>query len=108
MATALGKSSLFTLAALGSSVWKSSFSGDAAYICACSSDETAKIWKIQQLENSSCSAVEVARLTDHVGVVRGCDFSPDSSLLSTCSWDKRILLYKTTSDLKVCLAPNQN
>ncbi len=87
---------VFTITGHNSNVWKSSFTSDARYICTCSSDESVKLWTLPSDQHKS----EVARLTDHVGVVRGCDFAPDSTLLSTCSWDKRILLYRT-SDLKV-------
>ena len=36
-------------------------------------------------------------LNEHAGVVRGCDFSPDSTLLATCSWDKCVHIHTTAS-----------
>ncbi|CAI8057132.1 Probable serine/threonine-protein kinase PkwA [Geodia barretti] len=39
--------------------------------------------------------VQVATLRGHNGVVRACQFSPDSRLIATCSWDKTIKVYFT-------------
>jgi WD40 repeat protein len=38
---------------------------------------------------------QVATLRGHDGVVRACQFSPDSRLIATCSWDKTIRVYFT-------------
>lgn len=38
----------------------------------------------------------MACLREHDGVVRACDFSPDSTLLATCSWDKTIHIHSSS------------
>ena len=43
------------------------------------------------------SGQQVACLEGHSGVVRACQFSPDSSLIASCSWDKSILLHRTAN-----------
>lgn len=39
--------------------------------------------------------MQVSTLQGHAGVVRCCHFSPDCSILATCSWDKTIRVYHT-------------
>ena len=40
-----------------------------------------------------------ATLRGHSGVVRACQFSPDSRLIATCSWDKTIRVFLTHDHL---------
>lgn len=81
-------SSLTTLIGHSAPVWCSSFTLCGSRVTTCSSDETVRVWGVQ-------GGQQVACLRGHVGVVRACQFSPDSTLLASCSWDKTILLHRT-------------
>lgn len=79
-----------TLIGHSSRVWCASFASDGSAVATCSSDETVRVWTLQPVVQQSVC------LHHHVGVVRSCRFSPDSSLLASCSWDKHILIYRST------------
>lgn len=77
-----------------SSVWTNCFSRDSTHIATSSSDETVRVWSLVPWAQKR--GRQVACLNVHSGVVRGCDYSPDSSLLATCSWDKTINVHSTS------------
>ena len=85
---AVHMSTLTTLIGHSAPVWCSSFTLCGSRVTTCSSDETVRVWGVQ-------GGQQVACLRGHVGVVRACQFSPDSTLLASCSWDKTILLHRT-------------
>lgn len=92
MAVAAGSSVM--LAGHKDCVWCSSFYSNAAYIATCSSDESVIIWG---LEPGEAKGKAVGHLNDHEGVVRGCAFSPDSTLLASGSWDKSVRIYTSSN-----------
>lgn len=85
---AVHMSTVTTLIGHSAPVWCSSFTLCGSRVTTCSSDETVRVWGVQ-------GGQQVACLRGHVGVVRACQFSPDSTLLASCSWDKTILLHRT-------------
>ena len=79
-------------------VWSCAFSHDSSHVATVSADGTAKVWRLLPSDSAAgmVSGQLVASMEHHVGVVKGCGFSPDSALLATSSWDKSIGLLSCT------------
>ncbi|KAK7198933.1 notchless-like protein [Novymonas esmeraldas] len=61
--------------------------GGSERLVSCSDDNTMFLWNPQQ------SATPVARMTGHQGVVFHIQFSPDGTMLASCSADKSVKLW---------------